>query len=55
MREVEYRPIPENEAVYREIYALYKTLHDGFGRSGSASDLSGVMKELIAIRQRQRS
>jgi L-ribulokinase len=54
MRELEYRPIPENEAVYREIYALYKTLHDGFGLPGSTNDLSGVMKELIAIRQWQR-
>jgi L-ribulokinase len=55
MREVQYQPIPENEAVYREIYALYKTLHDGFGLSGSTSDFSRVMKELIAIRQRQRA
>jgi L-ribulokinase len=55
MREVQYQPIPENEAVYREIYTLYKTLHDGFGLSGSTSDFSGVMKELIAIRQRQRA
>ena len=55
MREVQYQPIPDNEAVYREIYALYKTLHDGFGLPGSTSDFSGVMKELIAIRQRPRA
>jgi len=54
-REVEYLPIPENEAVYQEIYAHYKALHDGFGRPGGAGDLSGVMKDLIAIRQRQRA
>jgi L-ribulokinase len=55
MREVEYRPIPENEAVYREIYALYRTLHDAFGVSGWQGRLDHVMKELIAIRQRQRA
>lgn len=54
-REVEYLPIPENEAVYQEIYAHYKALHDGFGRPGGAGGLSGVMKDLIAIRQRQRA
>ncbi len=55
MREVEYRPIPENEAVYREIYALYQTLHDAFGTSSWQGNLAHVMKELIALRQRQRS
>jgi L-ribulokinase len=55
MRDIEYRPIPENEAVYREIYALYLTLHDAFGVSGWQGRLDHVMKELIAIRQRQRS
>ena len=55
MREREYAPIPGNEAVYKEIYALYRTLHDGFGIEGSDCELSQVMKDLIAIRQRQRS
>jgi L-ribulokinase len=55
MRELEYRPIPENEAVYREIYSLYLTLHDAFGISDGEGHLGGVMKELIAIRQRQRA
>ncbi len=53
-REVEYRPIPENEAVYREIYALYQSLHDAFGTTAWQGNLAHVMKELIAIRQRQR-
>ncbi len=54
MREVVYRPIPENAAVYRELYGLYRTLHDSFGGVGRSADLSRVMKDLIAIRQRQR-
>lgn len=55
MREVEYSPIPENSTVYAEIYALYKTLHDAFGTSDWEGRLGHVMKELIAIRQRQRA
>jgi len=55
MRDLEYRPIPENEVVYREIYALYRTLHDAFGGADWQGRLSHVMKDLIAIRQRQRA
>lgn len=55
MRDVEYRPIPGNEAVYREIFTLYRTLHDAFGTSDWQGRLSHVMKDLIAIRQRQRA
>lgn len=54
MRDVEYRPIPENEAVYAEIYALYRTIHDAFGTADWQGRLGHVMKDLIAIRQRQR-
>ncbi len=54
MREVQYTPIFENQAVYKEIYALYKTLHDAFGLPSWSGSLATVMKELIAIRQRQR-
>ncbi len=54
MREVEYRPIPENASVYRELHALYKTLHDAFGRQDGQGHLGHLMKELLAIRQRQR-
>lgn len=54
MREIEYRPIPGNQAVYAEIYALYRTIHDAFGLADWQGSLSRVMKDLIAIRQRQR-
>ncbi|MEM9281408.1 MAG: ribulokinase [Verrucomicrobiota bacterium] len=54
MREVEYRPISENQVIYGDIYALYKTLHDAFGTSEWSGSLDHVMKELIEIRQRQR-
>lgn len=55
MRDVEFLPIIENQCVYAEIYTVYKTIHDAFGIPGSTVDLSGVMKELIEIRQRQRT
>lgn len=55
VRERVFSPIPENQAVYEEIYALYKTVHDALGTSEWSGNLGGIMKELIRIRQQQRS
>jgi L-ribulokinase len=41
-------------AVYRELYALYKKLHDAFGTKDWSGNLHDVMKELLAIRGRVR-
>ena len=49
-----YHPIPENQAVYAELYDLYQTLHDAFGKTGWSGSLDHVMKDLIQIRQKQR-
>jgi L-ribulokinase len=49
-----YRPNPKAHAVYRELYALYKTLHDAFGTREGGGNLHGVMKKLIEIRNRVR-
>ena len=49
-----YQPIPENQAVYAKLYALYKTLHDAFGKTGWSGSMEHVMKDLIQIRQQQR-
>ena len=54
IRERVYQPIPENVAVYRELFALYRQLHDGFGTSAWGGKMANVMKDLIAIRERQR-
>ena len=54
IREEVYEPIPENQAVYTEMYELYRELHDAFGTSGWSGKLDHVMKSLIVIRERQR-
>ena len=54
-RDVVYDPIPENQAVYKELYKLYKTVHDAFGTEEWNGQLANVMKDLIDIRQRQRA
>ena len=43
-----YQPIPENAAVYEQLYQEYRRLHDYFGRGEN-----DVMKRLKAIRFRQ--
>jgi L-ribulokinase len=49
-----YQPDPKAHLVYRELYALYKTLHDAFGTREWNGNLYGVMKKLIEIRSRIR-
>jgi L-ribulokinase len=54
MREKVYHPIPDNQAVYAELYEVYRTLHDAFGTRGWCGHLHPVMKKLLEIRERQR-
>jgi L-ribulokinase len=49
-----YNPNPKAHAVYRELYPIYKKLHDAFGTREWHGNLHGVMKELIDIRNRVR-
>jgi L-ribulokinase len=49
-----YKPNPKAHAVYKELYALYKQLHDAFGMKQSNGNLYGVMKKLIEIRDKVR-
>jgi L-ribulokinase len=49
-----YKPNPQAHAVYRELYALYKTLHDSFGMINGGGNLYHVMKQLMEIRGRVR-
>ena len=49
-----YKPNPKAHAVYRELYPIYKTLHDAFGTREWHGNLHAVMKDLIDIRNRVR-
>ena len=54
VRPQSYRPSAAGAAVYRELFDLYRQLHDGFGLANWCGPMANVMKELIAIRERQR-
>ncbi len=49
-----FRPNPAAHSVYKELYALYRKLHDAFGTQQPTGNLYDVMKQLIAIRNRAR-
>lgn len=51
VKDVVYRPIPENMAVYAKLYKLYKQLHDGFGVADNSISMANVMKELLDIKE----
>jgi L-ribulokinase len=51
-REKVFYPIPENQAVYGELYTLYRTLHDAFGTTSWSGTLHHIMKQLLEIRSR---
>jgi L-ribulokinase len=45
-----FKPDRKAHAVYRQLYRLYKQLHDAFGTRQRKGNLHGVMKKLIEIR-----
>ena len=55
LRAVVYEPNPENQAIYNELYALYRELHDAFGGLTKSADLSQTMKRLLDIKYARRS
>ena len=54
VQETVFMPIPEHQAVYDRLYALYRRLHDAFGVRGAQDDLYDVMKTLLEIRDASR-
>jgi len=52
MKETTYKPIPENQKVYQEIYPLYKQLHDAFGLDSFSGKMANVMKKLLDIKDK---
>jgi len=54
LKEKRFAPDPQARAVYDELYALYRELHDTFGGVVDAkADLASFMKRLLVIRERQ--
>jgi L-ribulokinase len=49
-----FTPNRTAQAVYGDLYALYKQLHDAFGTDEWSGKLHNVMKDLLAIRARAR-
>lgn len=54
VKATEFKPIAANQAVYEKLFQLYRSLHDSFGIRHHQADLSGVMKELLEIRDQSR-
>ena len=55
LKEKRFTPRREAQAVYEELYLIYRELHDAFGGvPGARGDLGTVMKRLLAIKDRQR-
>jgi L-ribulokinase len=51
LKKVAYKPRKPAQKTYDQLYALYRQLHDSFGGKAKSADLSGVMKELLAIKE----
>jgi len=49
-----FEPNFSNHQVYQELYRLYRQVHDTFGVNTDIDNLFNVMKDLLAIRDRQR-
>jgi L-ribulokinase len=52
VKDTAYKPIPENQGIYKRLFQIYKKLHDGFGIVGSGVRQGTVMKELLDIKDR---
>ncbi len=55
LKPVEYRPQPAARRTYQKLYGLYRQLHDSFGGLNKSADLSGVMKNLLALKEKARA
>ncbi|MFZ4680859.1 MAG: ribulokinase [Terrimicrobiaceae bacterium] len=53
LKDVAYTPNLENQKIYDDLYRLYRLVHDAFGGVNRNADLSRVMKDLIAIKEKR--
>jgi L-ribulokinase len=49
-----FKPDSENHIIYNELYRLYRELHDAFGTTQWRGSLFHVMKDLMALAEKQR-
>jgi L-ribulokinase len=49
-----FKPNTARHKIYLELYALYRELHDAFGTKSWSGGLFNVMKDLLALKDRQR-
>ena len=49
-----YEPVKQNHLIYKELYAIYKQLHDGFGTRSWNDNFFNVMKDLLDIKDQVR-
>ena len=49
-----YEPVQKNHLIYKELYAIYKQLHDNFGTRSLNDNMFNVMKDLLEIRDQVR-
>ncbi|NIA17289.1 MAG: ribulokinase [Planctomycetes bacterium] len=55
VKDITYKPIRENQKIYKELYKLYKQLHDAFGLKNFSVSMANVMKDLLAIKEKANS
>jgi len=53
LKDESYKPHPEAQVIYNQLYVEYKKLHDALGGQGSV-DLGTVMKRLLEIKEAAR-
>jgi L-ribulokinase len=53
LKEISFKPIPENQAIYQKLYDLYRELHDAFGGVNDSAKLGHIMKDLLALKAQQ--
>jgi L-ribulokinase len=53
LQKVSYKPSAGRQKTYQQLYGLYRQLHDSFGGLNKNADLSGVMKELLSLKEAQ--
>lgn len=55
LRPEAYRPRAAARRTYDRLYVLYRRLHDSFGGRAPGTDLGGVMKDLLALKESVRT